>query len=221
VACINSIEPALSREKNMFAKSTLLVVSDTRFIATYGVPDIFKFKRFIAALVKMATLTREKQLTINVYTDGACSGNPGPGGWGTLLEYSNGDASVRLKGGEKHTTNNVMELTGAIKALERVLAEHKSGARYRGASASLPKVRLTTDSTYVKNGITDWIVKWEKNRWRTSKQKPVANVALWKQLRALTLQLPTMEWHWVKGHSNDAGNDEADRLANEGMAPFN
>ena len=138
-----------------------------------------------------------------VHTDGACSGNPGPGGWGAVLQY-NGTVK-ELKGGAALTTNNKMELTAAIEALnalKRPLA-----------------VELHTDSNYVKDGLTKWIHGWKKNGWRTADKKPVKNVELWQALDT-AVQRHTIKWHWVKGHNGDEMNERADQLANEGMAPF-
>lgn len=137
---------------------------------------------------------------IVVHTDGACRGNPGPGGWGALLVY--GDHRRELCGGEAHTTNNRMELLAAIRALE---------------SLRQPcRVQLYTDSNYVRQGITDWLPRWQKNGWRTSGRKPVKNADLWQQLDALN-QKHEVAWHWVKGHAGDPGNEAADALANRGI----
>jgi ribonuclease HI len=138
-----------------------------------------------------------------VHTDGACSGNPGPGGWGAVLQY--GSTVKELKGGEALTTNNRMELTAAIEALN--------------ALKRPMVVELHTDSVYVKDGLTKWIHGWKKNGWRTADKKPVKNVELWQALD-LAVQRHTIEWHWVKGHNGDEMNERADELANEGMAPF-
>jgi ribonuclease HI len=140
---------------------------------------------------------------VKIHTDGACSGNPGPGGWGAVLEY--GGTVRELKGGEQLTTNNRMELTAAIEALN---------ALKRACT-----VELYTDSNYVKGGVTGWIHDWKKNGWRTSNKKPVKNVELWQALDAAT-QRHTVSWHWVKGHAGHDLNERADALANEGMAPF-
>ena len=140
---------------------------------------------------------------VTVFTDGACSGNPGPGGWGAILRF--GDKEKELKGGEAHTTNNRMELMAAISALE--------------ALKKPCVVDLTTDSQYVRLGITGWIHGWKKNGWRTADKKPVKNVELWQALDAAT-QRHKINWHWVKGHAGDEMNERADQLANEGMAPF-
>jgi ribonuclease HI len=138
-----------------------------------------------------------------IHTDGACSGNPGPGGWGAVLQY-NGTIK-ELKGGEPLTTNNKMELTAATEALN--------------ALKRPCEVELHTDSQYVKNGLQKWIHGWKKNGWRTADKKPVKNVELWQALDA-AVQRHTVRWHWVKGHDGDEMNERADALANEGMAPF-
>ncbi|MCH2159116.1 MAG: ribonuclease HI [Oleiphilaceae bacterium] len=137
---------------------------------------------------------------IDIYTDGACKGNPGPGGWGALL--ISGLHRKELFGGELDTTNNKMELTGAIEGLR--------------ALKRPSKVRLFTDSQYVKNGIETWIHGWKKNNWKTSAKKAVKNADLWKALDAMC-QSHEVEWHWVKGHSNHTENDIADALANKGV----
>ena len=141
---------------------------------------------------------------ITIYTDGACSGNPGPGGWGVWLRYE--DHEKELCGGEPETTNNRMELTAAIKSLEAL-------------KKSPSEVALYTDSVYVRDGITSWIHNWKKNGWRTAKKKPVKNDDLWKQLDGL-ISDHNITWHWVKGHAGDPGNERADMLANRGMDPF-
>ncbi|GGO11341.1 ribonuclease H [Iodidimonas muriae] len=140
---------------------------------------------------------------VEIYTDGACSGNPGPGGWGVLLRWNGHEKT--LKGGEAETTNNRMELTAAIKALE---------ALKRPA-----QVDLYTDSTYVRSGITQWIHNWKARDWRTASKKPVKNVDLWQALDQ-ALARHQVSWHWVKGHAGHEGNEAADQLANEGMAPY-
>ena len=142
------------------------------------------------------------------WTDGACSGNPGPGGWGALLRALNGDAVLKereLSGGEAATTNNRMELMAAIMALE--------------ALTRPSHVTLTTDSAYVKNGVTTWIHGWKKNGWRTADRKPVKNVDLWQRLDAAQAR-HQVTWHWIKGHAGHAENERADELARAGMAPF-
>lgn len=135
-----------------------------------------------------------------IYTDGACKGNPGPGGWGALLRYKN--QQKELFGGEKHTTNNRMELKAAIEALS-VLTRPCS-------------VELYTDSQYVKNGILQWMDNWKKKGWKTSAKKPVKNQDLWQKLDE-QVQKHSINWHWVKGHAGDEGNEKADELANKGL----
>ena len=135
-----------------------------------------------------------------IHTDGACSGNPGPGGWGAILSF--GDRSKELMGGEPHTTNNRMELMAAISALE---------ALKRPCS-----VDLHTDSQYLRNGIMSWINNWKRNGWRTADKKPVKNVDLWKRLDE-ALQPHDVKWHWVKGHAGHAMNERADQLARDGL----
>ena len=135
-----------------------------------------------------------------VYTDGACSGNPGPGGWGAILVF--GDHEKELKGGEAHTTNNRMELMAAIAALE--------------ALKRPCLVDVHTDSQYLRNGIMSWINQWKRNGWRTADRKPVRNVDLWQRLDAL-LAHHRVRWHWVRGHAGDVNNECADRLAREGL----
>ena len=137
-----------------------------------------------------------------IYTDGACSGNPGPGGWGARLEGP--DGVQEIKGGEIQTTNNRMELSAAIQAL-MVLPDQS-------------EVTLVTDSTYVKDGMTSWIVNWKKRGWKTAANKPVKNVDVWQALEA-QCQRHKMTWQWVKGHAGHPGNERADELARLGMAP--
>jgi|TARA_Y100000385_G_scaffold195111_1_gene201987 ribonuclease HI len=139
--------------------------------------------------------------SVKAYTDGACSGNPGPGGWGVVLQF--GDHERELKGGESDTTNNRMELTAAIEALK--------------ALKEPCHIALTTDSTYVKDGITKWLSNWKRNGWKTAAKKPVKNQDLWQQLEDCVAQ-HTVEWLWVKGHSGHPENERADTLANEGMS---
>ena len=136
---------------------------------------------------------------INIYTDGACKGNPGPGGWGALI--LEGDTKNELYGGEANTTNNRMEIMAVIRALKTINAENE--------------ITVFTDSTYVQKGINEWIAKWKINGWRTSNKKEVKNKDLWVQLDNLTSQLK-INWIWVKGHSGHPGNDRADYLANKG-----
>ena len=138
---------------------------------------------------------------VEVYTDGACKGNPGVGGWGVLLRY--GDRTRELCGGEPHTTNNRMELTAVIRALEALNRKCH--------------IRLHTDSKYVQQGITEWIHAWKKRGWKTSAKKPVKNEDLWRQLDDLARE-HDIEWLWVKGHAGHAGNERADELANRGCA---
>lgn len=142
------------------------------------------------------------------YTDGACSGNPGPGGWGALLIARNGETILKereLNGGEPETTNNRMELLAAINALE---------------SLSRPStITIVTDSQYVKNGVTSWIFGWKRNGWRTSAKKPVKNVELWQRLDEAQARHDVV-WEWVKGHAGHPENERADALARAGMAPF-
>ena len=140
---------------------------------------------------------------VSIWSDGACSGNPGPGGWGVVLAW-NGHRR-ELKGGAADTTNNRMELTAAIEAL----------AALKGPSA----VDFYTDSQYVRGGVTGWVAGWKRNGWRTADRKPVKNVDLWQKLDTLAHQHEIV-WHWVKGHAGTDGNERADELANEGMAPF-
>jgi ribonuclease HI len=137
---------------------------------------------------------------VEIWSDGACRGNPGPGGWGVLLR-SNG-AQKELFGGEADTTNNRMELMAAIRALE--------------ALKRPSRVKLTTDSLYVMKGITTWIHDWKKKGWRTADKKPVKNEDLWRQLDALAAK-HDVEWHWVKGHAGHPENERADELANKGI----
>jgi len=137
---------------------------------------------------------------VEVFTDGGCRGNPGPGGWGAVLRYD--DTEKELLGGEPHTTNNRMELMAAIAALEAL----KRPCR----------VVVTTDSTYVKQGITCWIAGWRRNGWRTAGRKPVKNVDLWQRLDEAAGR-HQVEWRWVKGHAGHPGNERADALANRAM----
>jgi ribonuclease HI len=138
---------------------------------------------------------------VEAFTDGACKGNPGPGGWGVLLRMDN--QSRELFGGDGATTNNRMELTAAIEAL--------------AALKEACTVELTTDSTYVKDGVTRWMENWERNGWRTAAKKPVKNQDLWQALKAQVTR-HEVNWHWVKGHSGHPENELADMLANKGIA---
>lgn len=137
---------------------------------------------------------------VEIFTDGACRGNPGPGGWGVLLRY--GEHERRLSGGERETTNNRMELTAAIKALE---------ALNRPCD-----VDLYTDSEYLRRGITDWLAQWKQRDWRTASKKPVSNQDLWRALDE-QVERHRVRFHWVKGHSGNTGNEIADQLANHGI----
>ncbi|HEY3181089.1 MAG TPA: ribonuclease HI [Casimicrobiaceae bacterium] len=138
--------------------------------------------------------------TVVIYTDGACKGNPGPGGWGALLEYDG--RRKELFGGEPHTTNNRMELVAVIRALEALTRESD--------------VAIYTDSQYVKNGIESWIHGWKRNGWKTSDRKPVKNEDLWRELDELATR-HRISWHWVRGHDDNPGNERADELANQGV----
>ncbi|MGP9804704.1 ribonuclease HI [Paracoccus sp. NSM] len=142
------------------------------------------------------------------WTDGACSGNPGPGGWGVLMRALEGETVLKereLQGGEAATTNNRMELMAAISALE--------------ALTRPSTIVIVTDSNYVKNGVTQWIHGWKRNGWKTADRKPVKNVELWQRLDAAQAA-HKVEWRWIKGHAGHAENERADELARAGMAPF-
>ena len=142
------------------------------------------------------------------YTDGACSGNPGPGGWGVLMVAKEGSSVIKTKdlsGGTVETTNNQMELTAAIMALE--------------ALEKPSKITIVTDSSYVKDGITKWIFAWKKNGWKTAAKKSVKNEELWKRLENAT-QIHDVSWEWIKGHAGHLENERADELARNGMEPF-
>lgn len=143
------------------------------------------------------------QPILEIFTDGACKGNPGIGGWGVLLRY--GVHEKTLKGAQAHTTNNRMELTAAIEALKAIKKPCE--------------IHLTTDSNYVKNGINQWIHTWKKNGWKTAQKKPVQNLDLWQQLDQLNTQ-HNVHWHWIKGHSGHPGNEMADNLANQAIEAF-
>ena len=144
-------------------------------------------------------------MEIKIYIDGACVGNPGPGGWAAIILLEN--CKKELFGGEKLTTNNRMELTAAIKALEYCAEKEKK-------QPSLKHIKIFTDSIYVKDGITIWINNWEKNNWKTADKKNVKNVDLWKILKDLT-QSKQIEWCWIKGHAGNPMNELADKLAKE------
>ncbi|MCB1521074.1 MAG: ribonuclease HI [Hyphomicrobiaceae bacterium] len=149
------------------------------------------------------TSSKAAKPTITIYTDGACSGNPGPGGWGAIL--ISGEHRKEMSGGEAQTTNNRMELFAAIASLEQLKrASH---------------VELHTDSSYLRNGIMQWIHGWKRNGWRTADKKPVKNAELWQRLEAAAGR-HDVTWHWVKGHAGHPENERADELAREGMAPF-
>ena len=141
--------------------------------------------------------------TVQIWTDGACSGNPGPGGWGALMRY--GETEKELFGGEAETTNNRMELRAAIEALN--------------ALKEPCNVELTTDSQYVKGGITGWIINWKKNGWKTANKKPVKNDDLWQALDTAVAR-HNVNWHWIKGHAGHEENERADELARRGMADY-
>jgi ribonuclease HI len=149
------------------------------------------------------TLVKPPPRRVEIFTDGACSGNPGPGGWGAILRYNG--AEKELSGGEALTTNNRMELLAAISALE--------------ALTRPSDVDLHTDSQYVKNGISSWIHGWKRNGWKTADKKPVKNADLWQRLDDVC-DLHKVTWHWVKGHAGHDENERADELARMGMAPF-
>jgi ribonuclease HI len=138
--------------------------------------------------------------TVHIYTDGACKGNPGPGGWGALLAF--GEKERELFGGEPETTNNRMELTAVIEAL--------------GALKRRCRVELYTDSQYVMNGIKEWLPQWKRRGWKTAANKPVKNVDLWERLDA-AVSAHAVHWHWVRGHDGHVGNERADALANQGV----
>jgi ribonuclease HI len=140
---------------------------------------------------------------VEIHTDGACKGNPGPGGWGALLAY--GGREMELCGGEPLTTNNRMEMTAVIRALQALKRKCR--------------VRIYTDSTYVQKGMTEWLQGWKQRGWKTGDKKPVKNADLWQTLDAL-VQQHEVEWVWVKGHAGHAGNERADALANKGAAQF-
>ncbi len=142
-------------------------------------------------------------MTVVIHTDGACSGNPGPGGWGAILDYNG--TRKELNGGASDTTNNRMEIQAAVEALN--------------ALKRACVVEMHVDSQYVKDGITKWIHGWKKNGWKTAAKKPVKNVELWQALDE-AIKRHTISWHWVKGHDGHPDNERADELAREGMRPF-
>jgi len=143
---------------------------------------------------------KKKLSKVEIYTDGACRGNPGPGGWGAVLIYN--EVQKEIKGFNAHTTNNIMELEAVINSLK--------------ALKKPCSITITTDSNYVKLGITDWIKSWEKNNWKTANKKPVKNKVQWQQLRELSLKHEIV-WKWVKGHSGHPQNERADQLANDAI----
>ncbi len=163
-------------------------------------PERFQRARLRRDAARMCCVS-DSRPHVTVFTDGACSGNPGPGGWGAILKF--GETEKELKGGEAHTTNNRMELMAAISALE--------------ALKKPCVVDLTTDSQYVRKGITEWIHGWKRNGWRTSDKKPVKNVDLWQRLDA-ALKPHELRWHWIKGHAGHDENERADQLARDGVA---
>ena len=139
-------------------------------------------------------------MSIKVYTDGACKGNPGPGGWGVYIQSNENEKE--LYGGNPETTNNQMEMQAALEALKHLKDKDEV-------------IELYTDSNYLRQGITEWIHKWKKNNWKTAAKKPVANRDLWLEISDLNEKM-TVEWNWVKGHAGDPGNERADELANIG-----
>ena len=143
-------------------------------------------------------------MIVNLYTDGACKGNPGPGGWGVVI-IKNGEPVDEIYGGEINTTNNRMELLAVIHGLNQI--------------EEADMVRVNTDSMYVKNGITSWINKWVENGWKTAAKKDVANKDLWLKLQSI-VETRKITWNWVRGHSGDAGNERADFLANKGVSDY-
>ena len=143
-------------------------------------------------------------MIVNLYTDGACKGNPGPGGWGVVI-IKNGKPVDEIYGGEINTTNNRMELLAVIHGLNQI--------------EKADMVRVNTDSMYVKNGITSWINKWVENGWKTAAKKDVANRDLWVKLQSI-VKVREVTWNWVRGHSGDAGNERADFLANKGVSDY-
>jgi ribonuclease HI len=163
--------------------------------------DLLKIRK---SLNKVSNIKQTNEVSlIEIYADGACKGNPGPGGWGALLKC--GSNEKELFGGESITTNNRMELTAVIRALEAIKRPCK--------------INVYTDSSYVQKGITEWIVGWKSRNWRTADKKPVKNEDLWRSLDQL-VQTHTIDWIWVKGHAGNAGNERADMLANRGALKY-
>ncbi len=216
-----AVRPLSDAERNalpLLARGAALRFLLTRLVDWFDVPpgalvrpkdplEYYRKLRFHQAVASVRDygMTDERAITsephVVVHTDGACSGNPGPGGWGAILAF--GDHKKELKGGEAHTTNNRMELMAAIAALE--------------ALKRPCLVDIHTDSQYVRNGIMSWINNWKRNGWRTADKSPVKNVDLWKRLDAALAQ-HRVRWHWVKGHAGHALNERADELAREGIA---
>jgi len=162
---------------------------------------LFIYNSFLIQMIPSLDYPMQKNLkVVEIFTDGACKGNPGPGGWGAVMRY--GNVTKEISGKSDNTTNNIMELTAVIQAL---------------ASLKEPcEVTVTTDSTYVKNGITQWIHNWKRNGWKTSSKKPVKNRELWIQLEE-EARRHSVRWNWVKGHSGHPENERADQLANEAI----
>ena len=156
---------------------------------------------FIKIYIKQLVVTENKSTIVEIYTDGACKGNPGPGGWGALLDCQG--VRRELRGGAAQTTNNRMELTAVIEALK--------------ALKRPCQVILHTDSQYVQKGITEWIKGWQRNGWKTASRQPVKNADLWMML-AQEAPRHEIDWRWVKGHAGNPGNERADELANQGLA---
>lgn len=166
------------------------------------IKDQIQYLSIPEALMKLSDLNPTDN-HIYIYTDGACKGNPGPGGWGALIIYN--DHQKELYGGERLTTNNQMELSAVIKAFQAIIDK-------------TTPITIFTDSQYVKNGIESWIHNWKKNGWKNAAKKPVKNADLWRTLDHESAQFDHLEWKWVKGHAGDEGNEIADDLANRGVA---
>ncbi len=157
-----------------------------------------------SAIMTPPLFSGSPEKAIWIFTDGACAGNPGPGGWGALIRYP--ERMARLAGYEAHTTNNRMELTAPIKALQTLLDQ----------SISLP-ITVVSDSQYVVKGITEWIHGWRRNHWKTSTRKDVENRDLWETLWTVATRVPTLSWQWVRGHNGHPENEEADQLAKSAL----